>query len=178
MKLSAGGRELTQSLAVRKDPNSGGTEADIEAQTKMLNDLRALANTGAEMVNSIEIIRSQIEGLDRLTSDPAIKKAAEELNQQLIDLEMNLVDLRLTGTGQDGVRYASKLLGKINYLASGLASGDFRPTDQQVEVQKLIADQVRGLQPRFDALRTRIRTGFNEQLRSKDLPTLSVPAPR
>ena len=72
------------------------------------------------MVNQIEGMRSQIEALDRVTADPAVRKAAEEVNQQLMATEMNLFDLRLTG-GQDGVRYASKLLGKINYLANGLA---------------------------------------------------------
>ena len=63
--------------------------------------------------------------------------------------EMNLIDLRLTG-GQDGVRYASKLLGKINYLANGLASGDFKPTDQQLEVQKLIQAQVKELRTQVE----------------------------
>ena len=62
VKLSAGGRELTQPLTVRKDPNSGGTEADIAAQTRVLVDLRDHLNEAAEMVILIEGIRSQIEG--------------------------------------------------------------------------------------------------------------------
>src|SRR5439155_9307081 len=40
VKLSVGGRELTQPLTVRKDPHSGGTEADLQAQMTMLLDLR------------------------------------------------------------------------------------------------------------------------------------------
>jgi hypothetical protein len=40
VKLSAGGRELTQPLTVSKDPNSGGSEAEIEAQMHLLFDLR------------------------------------------------------------------------------------------------------------------------------------------
>lgn len=176
VKLSAGGRELTQSLTVRKDPNSAGTEEDIAAQTRMLVELREQLNEAADMVNAIEGVRSQIEGLARLTADPAVRKSAEEVNQQLMAAEMQLIDLRLTG-GQDGVRYASKLLGKINYLANGLASGDFKPTDQQLEVQKLIQAQMQELRTQVDGLRSRIIAGFNEQLRARNLPIIVVRSP-
>ena len=177
IKLSAAGKELTQSLTVRKDPNSGGTDEDIAAQTRMLVDLRNHLNTAADMVILIESVRSQIEGLDRVSADPAIKKAAEEVNSQLMAVEMNLIDLRITG-GQDGVRYASKLIGKLNYLANGLASGDFKPTDQQVEVQKLIEGQLKDLRSQVEGLRTRIASGFNDQLKNKNLPIIVVPAPK
>ena len=39
---------------------------------------------------------------------------------------MNLYDLRITG-GQDGVRYAAKLLSRFNYLANGVSGSDFKP---------------------------------------------------
>jgi len=177
VKLSAGGREVSQPLTVLKDPNSGGSDADVSAQAQMLVELRGHLNSAAETVNQIELMRSQIDGLARLTTDPAITKAADELNQQLMAVEMNLVDLRLTG-GQDGVRYSSKLLGKINYLAGGLASGDFRPTDQQLEAKKAIEDQLKGVQTQADALRTRVLSGFNDQLRNKNLPIIVVPSPK
>ena len=39
---------------------------------------------------------------------------------------MNLYDLRITG-GQDGVRYAAKLLSRFSYLANGVSGSDFKP---------------------------------------------------
>ena len=60
---------------------------------------------------------------------------------------MKLIDLRLTGA-QDGVRYAAKLISRFGYLANGLSAADFTPTDQQVEVQKLLAERLRGHQSR------------------------------
>ena len=57
-------------------------------------------------------MRSQIESLGRVVTDAEVKKAGAALNQKLIDLEMNLLDLRLTG-GQDGVRYGSRLISKL-----------------------------------------------------------------
>ena len=41
--------------------------------------------------------------------------------------EQNLMELRATGRGQDGVRWGSQLLGKFGYLANGLASNGLPP---------------------------------------------------
>ena len=84
-----------------KDPNSAGTEADIAAQTQVVSGLRDELNTAAAAVGRIESARVQLEALARVTSDTAARRGAAEMNRKLIDLEMNLVDLRQTGTGQD-----------------------------------------------------------------------------
>ena len=143
IRLDAGGKQLTQKLEVRKDPNSGGTDADIQQQMKMLFELRRDLDEATDVINQLELVRSQIYSLARLTSDAAVKKAGDDLDRKLIDLEMNLIELRATGRGQDGVRWGSKLHGKLNYLAGGLMSNDFRPTAQQVEVQKELEDRLR-----------------------------------
>ncbi len=174
--LSAAGRELTQALTVRKDPHSAGTEADIQAQMKMLFELRRDLDSAADTVNQIELVRSQIEGLARVIDDAAIKKAGEELNQELIDLEMNLIDLRLTGA-QDGVRYGAKLIAKVNYLANGLASGDVRPTDQQLEVQKLLEDRLRGHLSQLDGVLSKDLGAFNDLLRKRNLGNIIARVP-
>jgi hypothetical protein len=172
VRISAGGRELSQPLVVRKDPNSGGSEAEIAEQTRMLFELRKDLDSAAGMVNRIELVRSQIEGLDRIVRDEPISKACEELNRKLIDLEMNLFELRLTGTGQDSVRWGSRLISKINYLASGLASGDFRPTTQQVEVQREFEERLRVISGQFESLMGKELAGFNEILRKRNVPNI------
>jgi hypothetical protein len=49
---------------------------------------------------------------------------------RLTNAEMKPIDLRVTGTGQDGVRFGARLLQKFTCLTNGLAGGDDRPTDQ------------------------------------------------
>jgi hypothetical protein len=176
VKISAGGRELTQPLTVRKDPNSGGTEADIEAQVRLLFDLRNDLNSAADAVNRIETVRSQIEGLGKVIDDAAIRKAGEDVNQKLMDVEMKLIDLRLTG-GQDGTRFGSKLISKLNYLANSLAGGDFRPTAQQSEVQKVLEDQLRSASSELDGLVSKDLAGFNELLHKKNITNIIAKTP-
>jgi hypothetical protein len=141
VKLSVGGREYSQPLVVLKDPHSGGTEADIEAQTKVLTDLRNGLNAGIDAVNQLEFVRSQVQAIQRTTTESEVKQLAEKLHGALSDLEMNLYDLRITG-GQDGVRYAAKLLGRFNYLANGISTTDYRPTDQAMETAKLLQERL------------------------------------
>jgi len=168
VKLSVGGTEQTRPLVVRKDPHSGGTEADIQAQTEMLFNLRRDLNTAIDVLNRIEIVRSQLESLGRVVDDVSVRKAADDLNKTFTDLEMTLIDLRITG-GQDGVRYAAKLISHFGYLANGLSNADFRPTNQQAEVQELLAGRVRDTVTRFDALVAKDLAAFNDLLSSRNI---------
>ena len=177
VRLSAGGRDQTQKLEVRKDPNAGGTDAEIAEQMKMLVDLRRDLDQATDMINQLELVRSQIYGLARLTSDAAVRKAGEDLDAKLIDLEMNLIELRSTGRGQDGVRWGAKLHGKISYLANGLMSGDYRPTAQQVEVKKELEDRLRRHGTDLDGLLGQQVGAFNDLLRQRNLPTIVTRLP-
>jgi hypothetical protein len=49
-------------------------------------------------------------------------------------------------------------------------SGDFGPTNQQLEVQKELEGRLRGLADRLDAFLTGDLAAFNEQLRKRNLP--------
>jgi photosystem II stability/assembly factor-like uncharacterized protein len=171
VKLAIGGRELTQALVVRKDPNSAGTEADVQAQTRVLFDLRRDLDTAIAIVNRLELVRSQLDILGRVTQDADVNKAAATLGQKLADLELNLIDLRLTG-GQDGVRYGAKLISRLGYLAAGISAADFAPTDQQVEVQQILAERVRAASAAFEAALENDLGAFNGMLRSRNIPNI------
>jgi photosystem II stability/assembly factor-like uncharacterized protein len=169
--LSGAGRDLEQPLVVRKDPNSAGTEADIQAQTSLLLDLRRDLVTAVGTLNEIEKVRSQLQALPRSVDDGAVRKAADDLDRKFIDLEMNLIDLRITG-GQDGIRYPAKLISRFGYLANGASNADFRPTNQQLEVQKLLAERLRTCVSQFDGLIGTDLAAFNETLRSRNIPNI------
>jgi hypothetical protein len=155
-------------LTVIKDPYSEGTEADIEAQMKTLFELRRDMDRAADIVNGVEVARGQIERLTRVVEDQGVRKAADELNQKLIAVEQNLVDLRLTGPA--GHTWESRLARKLSYLASQLASADFKPTDSQLEVQILLEQRLATFENRFKALRERDLPAFNQLLQQRNVP--------
>jgi hypothetical protein len=74
-------------------------------------------------------------------------------------------------------RYGSKLLSKFNYLANGLASGDFKPTGQQAEVQKVLEDRLRDASSQWESLAGKELGGFNDLLRKKNVPNIIAKTP-
>jgi hypothetical protein len=181
VKLTVGGQERSQPLVVKKDPNSEGTESNITSQTEMLLDLRKDLDSAAEMVNQIEFIRAQLYQTSGVVvgdaNAQAIKNAADDLDKKLIDIEDNLIQRRLTGQGQDTVRWPPKLLTKINYLASGVAGSDFAPTNQQREVQALLNQQLTTLRQRLDSTINSDLAAFNKLLRDRGIQNVSGRTP-
>ena len=174
VKLTAGGVEQSQPLVVLKDPNSGGTDAEIAQQTQMAMALKRDLDAAADAVHRIESARVQIQGIVRAVDDATVRQAAQALGQKLIDLEMNLVDLRQTGGGQDGVRFGSKLIAKLGYLATGATSSDYRPTTQHGEVQTILNTELKGHLTDLDTLLSRDLSTFNDLLKQRGIPNVLV----
>ncbi len=170
VKLSVDGQEFSQSLVVRRDPNSGGSDDDIQKQTAMLFELRKDLESAADMVNQIESIRGQLENLKGLLRGNAdVRAAADELDKKLTDVEDNLIQRKFTGQGQDTTRYPPKLISKINYLAGGVNNGDYPPNTQQREVQRMFETQLADLRKRLDGVVGTDLVGFNRMLREKNI---------
>jgi len=176
VKLSVGGREFTQPLEVRKDPNSGGSLEEVRTQVARLLDLQTDMNAAVDLFDQVELIRAQVQQLNRTLgadgSNADIRAAADSLEQTFIGFEENVHQLRLTGRGQDGVRWPIKLAGRVSYLANGIASSDFAPTTQQVQVHEMFKGEIRTLQGQLGQLIGRDLAQFNERLRQRNIPNI------
>ncbi|MGQ0701537.1 MAG: VPS10 domain-containing protein [Gemmatimonadales bacterium] len=173
VKLRSGSQEAMTQLVVRKDPNSGGSEAGITAQTALLKDIAARVNEGVDVINSIETVRAQLASLrNTLRADSAtrdVQEAADSLEEKLIGVEGELTQLLLTGRGQDGVRYPSKLISQFLYLWNGVAAGEFEPTDQQREVYQGLSSRLQEQRSRAELLLNRDVPAFSTMLRNRNL---------
>jgi len=174
--MEVGGREFMATVNVLKDPSSTGTDADIAAQTEMLRDLQADFNSTANMVNQIEWLRRQLTDLRMVLVDQEgtddLVGAADALQSQLIDIEENLIQLRLTGTGQDGVRYPAKVVGRLRHLVGGVSVGDFRPTDSAREVHLILEERIERWRVALDEFLDEELPAFNQMIQSHDLPPI------
>jgi photosystem II stability/assembly factor-like uncharacterized protein len=179
VKLLIGGQELSAPLVVRKDPNSAGTEAEITAQLEMLQEVRKDLDNAADMVNQLEFVRAQLYQLTSALGEAEanVKTAADELDKKLIEVEDNLIQRRLTGQGQDTVRWPPKLLSKLGYLGNGLSGSDFPPTNQHREVHAMFKQQLASIKQRFDAVINQDLAAFNKLLRDRSISNVISRAP-
>ncbi len=174
--LSIDGNEHSQSLDVRKDPNSEGTIQDIAAQNAMVRDLRSDLNATAETINQIELVRRQLQDLEAIASDlgadPAVLSGAEELEKTMIAIEEKLLQIRVTGTGQDRVRYPTRLAGHLSYLAGVVQVADFPPSDQHREVHAVLKNRLTDYRREWNEFQQDKLRSFNLKLDENSLPRL------
>ncbi len=173
VKLLVGGQTLSQPLTVRKDPSAGGSETTLKAQTDLLRDLQKDLEAAAGMVNRIEIIRSQLANLARVTEGgpdgAAVKQAADALEQKLFEVEDRLIQRKFTGQGQDTTRWPAQLVSKITYLAGGIDNSDDVPTTQAKDVHAEHTKEIAALQQQLDGVLEKDLTNFNRMLRERNI---------
>ncbi|HLH16735.1 MAG TPA: hypothetical protein VKX45_05925 [Bryobacteraceae bacterium] len=176
VKLTIGGKEYTQPLKVLKDPHSNGTEGDIQIQTKLMTSLAGTMNSMVDAVNQIESLRAQLlqlkSALGAEEASAPVRSAADQLSEKLIAIEGELIQLRVTGRGQDDVRFPPKLISKIGYLASGVESSDYQPTTQQVAVHDELKEQAATQQQHLKLLLEKDLADFNALLRQRNVPNV------
>jgi hypothetical protein len=165
--LTIGDQKFEQKLNVLKDPHTAGSESDLQVQNRVQTALYDEMNATSAVINQIESVRAQLDSLGKeLGDDEAskpIRKAVDELKEKLVAVEGNLLQLKLTGRGQDDCRWSPMVLQKIAYLFDQLdASADFAPTTQQTAVE--------------EDLRQRGDKAINDfkQLAAKDLADLNT----
>ena len=88
--------------------------------------------------------------------------------------ELEVVDLRMTGRGQDEVRYPVMIGGQLSYLAGGVSASDFTPTTQQKEVQQILENQLKATRTALDHLIQTDLPAFNSDLRAKGLKEIEA----
>jgi hypothetical protein len=180
--LSVGEEKFTQKLTVLKDPHSAGSESDVQAQTRVQTALYDELNAMAATVNKIESLRAQLVGLGKElgthdTSKP-VHKAAEELAEKLTGIEGTLLQLKLTGRGQDDCRWSPMLLQKVNYLFYQLdASADFPPTTQQTAVQEELKQRSEKAAQDFQQVIGNDLAAFNGMLREHNIGNIYLKTP-
>jgi photosystem II stability/assembly factor-like uncharacterized protein len=176
--LRAAGVERSAPLVVRKDPNTAGTDADVDAQTTAMRAIRDDVNKVAHAINAAESVRAQIATWRTTVRGETAKEAlaaADKVDRQFLDLESQLFNITATGRGQDFLRTPSQLVDKLTHLADVVSYADFAPTSSQTEVAAKLKQETSHASEELDGLLTRTLANFNALLREQQLGAIVVP---
>ena len=125
------------------------------------------------MVNTLEIVRSQAATIKASLGDDStmadVRVRADSLDKAMRAVEELLVQLRVTGRGQDLVRYPFRLSEQLIYLGQSVTSSDFAPTEPQRQVQAVLKEQLRQARARFDAVMAGDLEAFRQLLRARNV---------
>jgi hypothetical protein len=173
VRLTAGGRTESQPLEVRKDPATSGTLEDIRTQMTTANDIYSDVNSAVDMINNLELVRGQLMTLKSFlandTTAKDVREAADSLDRKLIAVEGRLLQMKVTGRGQDLIRYPAQVTEQLSYLLQSVNGGDAAPTAQQLEVQTILKTQLRTIKTEMDRVMNEDLARFQAMLRDRKM---------
>ena len=176
--LKSGQNSMTKTLKIIKDPNSEGTLEDIYLQNELVTKIYADLNITISHINSIEVIRRQLLDLKAMLNNSNSKKEfvqmVDKLENQFLEIEKQLIQLKITGTGQDGVRYQKMLVEKLRYLAANVQISDFKPADSYLEVYEILKGRLNSISQKFEKLKTDDLSNTLDTLRNNKVEMIVI----
>ncbi|MGQ0539488.1 MAG: VPS10 domain-containing protein [Gemmatimonadaceae bacterium] len=173
VRLTAAGRTESQTIEVRKDPATAGTLEDIRAQIALAEELYSDINAAVDLINSAELVRGQLTTLKSfLAADSAakdVRDAADSLDKKIVAVEGKLHQMRVTGRGQDLIRWPVQLTEQLIYLAQSVGQSDAAPTTQMREVQAVLKAKLAGVKTDMERVMNQDLAAFQTMLRDRKM---------
>ena len=139
VRLTSGGKTLTQSWEWKRDPRIQTAAADFQEQFDFLIKIRDKQSEVNRAVNRLRDVRGRIETLLRQISghekEAAIVEAAKKITNGLLAVEDVLIQWR-SKSSQDPLNYPIRIDDRIAALAGVVSSADAKPTNQSYALFK------------------------------------------
>ncbi len=179
VELAAGGKDFSQKLVVRKDPNSAGSEADVVQATKLSVAIWKDTTTAARMINRLEWTRKQLEDLRKMMgakqAAAADMDAARDMEKRILAVENDLLQPTLAEADTKSFRGPLELYLKLLWLQAEVGPGaadvsgnaDMAPTEPERQVYDLLSGQLAETSKKLEELYGKTIPAFNESMRAK-----------
>jgi len=178
VRLTSGGKTLTQRARVKKDPRVATTPEQFAQQLALHLQIRDKLTETNQGVEKIRQTRQQVEGLLARWKDlPAAKKALEQakaLVEKLTSVEEALYQTK-NRSSQDPLNYPIRLNNRLAALAGVVASADAAPTVQSQQVYEELATAINAQLKMLADLVAKDLVAFNKTVHDAKLPSIVLP---
>jgi photosystem II stability/assembly factor-like uncharacterized protein len=184
VKLTAEGKEFTEKLEVRKDPNSQGTLEDIMEMVRLWTAVVQDINEVVGMINRIEWVGKQMEDLGkvlgRVKDGKPVQDAFADIQKKVMTVEDKLLQRQLHASDPKSYRAEMMLYSKLLWFSGEIGTGagdirnteDFGPTSQQLEVYEILKKRLAEVRAEYDKLFKEDIPAFNNKLKEAGLGSL------
>jgi len=176
VKLTVDGQSATQSIDILRDPKVPTSVADLDLSVRLQLRLRDSISAAADMINGIEVMRKQLEDVQKAyrndASKTALLKQVQVMDKKLFDVEAKLLEpAQMTSDDkyfQQAYRVYTNLLwlnGEVGPGAGDVSGGaDFPPTDTSVSVLETIEKDLNAAKSEYKTLMERDVPAFNRAI--------------
>jgi photosystem II stability/assembly factor-like uncharacterized protein len=180
VRLTAGGRSVTEAFEVRPHPGGFAKVEDLKAQHELLSAIRDRLSETHATVLAIRDLRAQMKELgeraERMGRGDALKKRAAATADKLTAVEEKLINPNIK-SDEDDLNYEPKLDHDFTNLAGIVASADAKPTAASLAYYDLLKKRLDAIVGEYHALVDRDVAEFNRAVDDVRLPR-TAPAPK
>jgi photosystem II stability/assembly factor-like uncharacterized protein len=180
VRLTAGGRSVTEAFEVRPHPGGFAKAEDLKAQYEFLSAIRDRLSETHATVLAIRDLRAQMKELgeraERMGKGDALKKRAAATAGKLTAVEEKLINPNIK-SDEDDLNYEPKLDHDFTNLAGIVASADAKPTAASLAYYDLLKKRLDAIVGEYRALVDRDVADFNRAVDDARLPR-TAPAPK
>jgi photosystem II stability/assembly factor-like uncharacterized protein len=181
VRIKVGDKEMSQSLVVKKDPHSAGTEDDVRMQVRTVLDIQRDFATVVHEIDRLEWLRKQVQDMREMVADTPrlaqVGKAAATFDDRLAQVEALFLQPILAEGDDKSFRAVPKLFTNFAELAGDVMSADFRPTNQQLQVHKELKQELAAAEGELKQALERDLAAFNRILSEHGLSGINSIAP-
>ena len=161
---------MSRNFEITKDPRIETTQEDFEAQFELHQTITAKLDTTHKTINRIREIRSELNEIKSdFKDDSEVQKRADDMLTLLSDVEGELMQTKAESY-QDVLNFPIKLNNKLASLASTVATGDGRPTEQQYAVYEDLASKVDAQFKRIEPILKGELSNLIEEIEQEAIP--------
>jgi photosystem II stability/assembly factor-like uncharacterized protein len=180
VRLTAGGRTLSETFEIKKDPRVETTAADFAKQLDLLLKIRDKVTETHQAILQIRQVRAQLEELQKRVQGQAsfqrVADAAKSLNQKITAVEETLYQTK-NQSSQDPLNYPIRLNNKLAALGGVVGSADAAPTEQSHAVYQELTAAIDAQLRQLDQVLKTDLPAFNRLVRDADIPAVVVRPP-
>jgi hypothetical protein len=187
VKLTVDGQSSSQPLEILRDPRVPTSVADLDLSVKLQLRLRDDISAAADMINSIEIMRKQLEDVQKAYKDDPTRvellKQVAAMDKKLFDVESKLLEpAQMTSDDkyfQQAYRVYMNLIwlnGEVGPGAGDVSGGaDFPPTDTSISLMETIEKDLTGAKADYKRVMEQEVPAFNRSVGSAIAPLSRQP---
>ncbi len=181
VRLTFGDKSWTAPARILPDPRTNAKPEDLQAQHQFLVEIRDKIVETHDAIRRIREVRAQLDDLrKRLGKDDkydALLESAKALDKKMTAVEEALYQTK-NRSPQDPLNFPIRLNDKLNALGASASLGDFRPTNQAVQVKQELTAAIDAELAKLTGIWTTELAAFNERAAREQVATVIVPVPR
>ncbi len=177
VRLISGRDSIETSFEILKDPRSSSTLDDLKAQFDFLIEIRDKLSETHRAIKRIRDMKRQIgsviERVKRCGQSCEIEKAGEELICKISRIENALYQTK-NQSRQDPLNFPIKLNNRLASLATVVSTGEFRPTNQALDVKNLLIDSIDKELEKLNRVIETDLSEFNRMVNEQNIPAVVI----